>query len=551
MLTHLSIKNYALIEQLEVDFHEGFSVITGETGAGKSIIMGALSLILGQRADLQVLKNKKEKCYVEGIFSIKHLGLKSLFDLHNLDYDPVDTILRREILPSGKSRAFINDTPVNLSILKELAEKFVDIHSQNTTAVLQDSDFQLAVLDSFAGSDDLLNAYREIYSRFKNLKARLQNDLEAEEKARAEQDYFQFQYDELEDAQLKNGEQEEIEEELEMLNHAGEIKLRLQNAVELMHGEPGVMSMLGDLRHEIRAVKGYSAELASMLERLESNYLDLQDIGREMELYGERVTVDPDRADKLTERINLIFHLQQKHHATSISELLAVKDEYARKLNDFSSLGERIAATEKELAAVKETMKARATALSGNRMKAIPALEQQVLSVIHELGMPDASFKAQMITLPEPGSTGTDRVQLLFNANKGGSPMEVSKVASGGELSRLMLAIKSLIASAKVISTVIFDEIDSGVSGEVAGKMGSIMQKMSARMQVISITHLPQIAARGAHHYLVFKENREETTHTRVNELQANQRIDEIAKMLSDSRISSSALEAARELLKN
>lgn len=551
MLTHLSIKNYALIEQLEVDFHEGFSVITGETGAGKSIIMGALSLILGQRADLQALRDNSEKCVVEGIFNIRHLDLKELFAAQNLDFDPETTILRREILPSGKSRAFVNDTPVTLNVLKEVAEKLVDIHSQNTTGVLQDSDFQMTVLDGFAGNEKELQVYRRTYSLYNAMKSEFYQLVESEEKARSEQDFFRFQFDELDAARLRAGEQEEVEEELEMLNHAGEIKTRLQDAIQLLNGEPGLMSMLSDMKTGLKPLKNISADLTAIMERVESNYLDMQDIGREMERFEEKVTVDPERADQLNERINLLYHLQQKHHANSVDDLLEVKADYQQKLDDFSSLGERISSTEKELNNVEAELNKQAASLSESRRNAIPELEKQVMTIVHALGMPDARFRIALEQLNEKNRQGRDRVILLFTANKGGTPLEVSKVASGGELSRLMLAIKSLIATRKILSTIIFDEIDSGVSGEVAGKMGSIMKQMSAGMQVVSITHLPQIAAKGKHHYLVYKQSFQETTRTLVKELPANERIDEIAKMLSDSRISSSALETARELLQN
>ncbi|MFW5706192.1 MAG: DNA repair protein RecN, partial [Bacteroidota bacterium] len=457
MLTHLSIKNYALIEQLQVDFYEGFSVITGETGAGKSIIMGALSLILGQRADLQVLKNNTEKCFVEGIFDITRLDNKQLFAEQNLDYEPQSTILRREILPSGKSRAFINDTPVTLNVLKDLAEKMVDIHSQNTTGILQDHDFQLTVLDSFAGNQQELAAYRKLYAEYRKLKSQLQHLGEEEEKARTEQDFFRFQYDELEAAQLKAGEQAEIEEELEMLTHAGEIKTRLQNAVRLMNNEPGLMSMLSELKTELKPLKSISAELAALFQRVESNYLELQDMGREMERLEDKVTVDPERAGQLSERINLIYHLEQKHRVNSVEELIDVKVDYARKIDDFSSLADRIAQTQKELQATEVELQKLALALTKSRKQAIPEMQKQVLAIVQSLGMPDARFEIILGRTEEKNRNGQDQVMLMFNANKGGTPMEIARVASGGELSRLMLAVKSLIASRKIISTIIFD----------------------------------------------------------------------------------------------
>lgn len=551
VLKHLSISNYALIETLEIDFYQGFSVITGETGAGKSIIMGALSLILGQRADLQILNNSGEKCFVEGFFDISHLRLSDFFEEQNLDYEPDSTILRREILPSGKSRAFVNDTPVRLTILKELAEKLVDIHSQNTGILLQDNDFQLAVVDSFAETKDELQNYRNAYQIYNQLKRKLKQLESDEEHARSEQDFFQFQYDELEEAKLQPGEQAEIEEELEMLNHAEEIKSRLVKAMQIMNADAGLLNMLSELQSELKTIQSYSKELGELLERIESSNLELQDISRETEKIEERVNVDPSRAEVLNERINLIYHLEQKHHVDDVEELIRVKDDYAGKLAEFSSLGQQIDATRTELQKAESELEDCSATLTKKRKSAVPQLEKQILGIIRALGMPDAQFRVKIETLGEKTVNGPDHVILLFNANKGAHPMEVSKIASGGEISRLMLAIKSLVASRKFLSTIIFDEIDSGVSGEVAGKMGGIMRKMSSQMQTISITHLPQIAARGNHHYLVYKENTADATRTLVQELPANERINEIAKMLSDEKISTSALETARELLRN
>lgn len=551
VLKHLSISNYALIETLEIDFYQGFSVITGETGAGKSIIMGALSLILGQRADLQILNNSGEKCFVEGFFDISHLRLSDFFEEQNLDYEPDSTILRREILPSGKSRAFVNDTPVRLTILKELAEKLVDIHSQNTGILLQDNDFQLAVVDSFAETKDELQNYRNAYQIYNQLKRKLKQLESDEEHARSEQDFFQFQYDELEEAKLQPGEQAEIEEELEMLNHAEEIKSRLVKAMQIMNADAGLLNMLSELQSELKTIQSYSKELGELLERIESSNLELQDISRETEKIEERVNVDPSRAEVLNERINLIYHLEQKHHVDDVEELIRVKDDYAGKLAEFSSLGQQIDATRTELQKAESELEDCSATLTKKRKSAVPQLEKQILGIIRALGMPDAQFRVKIETLGEKTVNGPDHVILLFNANKGAHPMEVSKIASGGEISRLMLAIKSLVASRKFLSTIIFDEIDSGVSGEVAGKMGGIMRKMSSQMQIISITHLPQIAARGNHHYLVYKENTADATRTLVQELPANERINEIAKMLSDEKISTSALETARELLRN
>jgi DNA repair protein RecN (Recombination protein N) len=550
LLKHLSITNFALIENLQVDFFEGFSVITGETGAGKSIILGALSLILGQRADLQSLMDKEAKCVVEGIFDVVNLGLDDFFVQNELDFQD-HSILRREILPGGKSRAFINDTPVNLNLLSELAEKLLDIHSQHKTITLGDVDFQMEVVDGLAGNGDILDHYRKKFDNYKKLGYELETLKAAEEKARKEQDFIQFQFDELQTARLKQHEQEEIEHELEILTHAEEIKTRLGNAVGIMSTEDGILASMNNLINELRKIKSFFGEIGGLFDRLEIDTIDLKDIAAELAKLEEKVEVNTERTAKLIERINLIYLLQTKHKVADISGLLRIKDNYERELHDYSSLENKIAATDEALQKLSAELHSDAIIISDNRKNIVGMLEKQILEIIEGLGMPRAQFRVEIEKSDALTQNGFDKVRFLFNANQGGELREISKVASGGELSRLMLAVKSLVATKKYLSSIIFDEIDSGVSGEIAGKMGSIMQDMAKKMQIIAITHLPQIAARGNHHYLVYKEMNETNTKTFLKMLPEAGRINEIAKMLSDSKISNSALETARELLNN
>ncbi len=550
MLIHLSIKNYALIDSLEVDFDGGFSVVTGETGAGKSIILGALSLILGQRADVQSFKDKDKKCVIEGTFDIFDLNFKDFFATNELDYEP-KTILRREITNSGKSRAFINDTPVNLNLLKEIALKLVDIHSQNKTHSLQDAGFQLDVLDGYAGLDEELFDYRRAYHRWISLKADFDRLEREEDNARSEQDFYQFQFDELKSANLRNGEQEKIEQELEVLNHAGEIKTRLNNSVHLLSDELGILGKLAQLNNELKSIQYYKQEFNDFYYRIESNWLDIQDITREIERFEENIEVDPNRADELNERLNLIYQLQQKHRCDTVEGLIDVKLNYDRKLSEYSSTKGKIIRLEKEIGEVKKKLIQKAKIISEKRRLAKAELEKEVLQLINGLGLSKAQFVVDVGETEGLTFNGIDQVGFLFNANPGGEPQEISRIASGGELSRLMLAIKSIAASKKFLSTIIFDEIDSGVSGEIAGKMGGIMQNMSQDLQIIAITHLPQIAARGNQHYLVYKEESKHSATTFLKRLTDDDRIIEIAKMLSDTKVSLSAVETARELLRN
>lgn len=551
MLKQISIKNYALIDRLETTFEAGFSVLTGETGAGKSIILGALSLILGQRADQQAVKDKNEKCVIEGIFDISRQDLRFFFDENNLDYQPELTILRREILPNGKSRAFINDTPVMLNQMKLLADLLVDIHSQNSTILLQDAGFQLEVLDNFCDNAHELRNYKSLYHSYRNKMQQVETLRKAEEQARAEQDFYKYQYDEIVKVAPAIDEQQAIEEELGMLRHAEEIKSRLYNVSQLLEADNGMEQIFGEILTEYKSLRSYSAELNAIGERFESSRLEMMDLAAEVHKVGERVEVNPDRAEALTGRVNLIYQLQHKHKVADVESLLALRDEYRRKMDDYDSLADKITAGEKELALMMKKLQEHATALSASRKKGRAGLETRIIETISQLGMPDAQLKVEITPLHQLSENGTDMVVFLFNANKGGTLMEMSKIASGGELSRLMLSIKSLIAFKNFIPTIIFDEIDSGVSGEVAGKMAAIMQSMGERMQVITITHLPQIAARGTTHYFVSKRTTGQTTQTTISRLSQQQRVTEIAKMLSDATVTNAALTAAAELMQN
>jgi DNA repair protein RecN (Recombination protein N) len=551
LLKQISIKNYALIDRLETTFEASFSVLTGETGAGKSIILGALSLILGQRADQQAVKDKDEKCVIEGIFDISNQDLQLFFDENNLDYQPEITILRREILPTGKSRAFVNDTPVMLNQMKSLADLLIDIHSQNSIILLQDAAFQLEVLDNFCSNTQELRAYRLLYYSYRSKMQQVESLRKAEEQARTEQDFYHYQYDEIVKAAPTADEQHEIEEELGLLRHAEEIKSRLFNVSQLMEGANGMEHIFGEILTEYKPLRSYSDELNAIGERLESSRLEMMDLAAELCKVSDRVEINPERAEALTGRVNQIYQLQHKHKVADIESLLAVRDDYRHKMDDYDSLADKITTGEKELELIQKNLQEQAAALSANRKKTSAGLEARITETISQLGMPDARLKVDIAPSRQLTENGTDIVNFLFNANKGGTLMEMGKIASGGELSRLMLAIKSLIAFKNFIPTIIFDEIDSGVSGEVAGKMATIMQNMGQRMQVIAITHLPQIAARGTTHYFVSKLTTGESTQTTISILSQQQRVTEIAKMLSDAIVTNAALTAAAELMQN
>jgi len=550
MLTHLSIQNYALIRQLDIDFTPGLTVITGETGAGKSILLGALNLMLGKRADTQVLLDKTKKCIVEGLFTIGQYNLQDFFASNDLEYDS-QAILRREIANNGKSRAFINDMPVNLTLLKDLGEQLIDIHSQHQTVALNDANFQLAVIDSFSGIIENVKKFKSLYENFIKLKNQLERLTEEENKSKSEQDYFEFLFNELETARLSLGEQEQLESELQVLNHAEEIKSRLSFSSHAIGGdELSILSRINEVRSNLNQISGFSAELSEIFSRMESNFVELTDIYNEIEKNTESIVYHPDKVNEIKERIDLIYHLQNKHRVKTIEELLAVKDDLNLKLNNIASLEDKIKKLAIQLQQVEKEVSKEAKKISDHRKKHFAAIEKEIGATLAELGMPHARFSIHHKALDVPGKDGSDAVKFLFNANKGGEMQELSKVASGGELSRLMLAVKSLISQKNLLPTVVFDEIDIGVSGQVADKVGTILSKLSGSMQVIAITHLPQIAGKGNTHFFVYKETDKNSTKTEIKILDAEERVLEIAKMLSGKDVTSASVETARHLLK-
>ncbi|HVS92236.1 MAG TPA: DNA repair protein RecN [Mucilaginibacter sp.] len=554
MLQKLAISNYALIDDLEISFDKGLNIITGETGAGKSIILGALSLILGQRAESRYFFNQQKKCVIEGTFFINGFQLKTFFEENDLDHE-TETILRREITADGKSRAFVNDTPVNLAVLKQLGEKLIDIHSQHATLEINDPDFQLLVVDAVAGHAVLLNEYRVKFRAYRKDSAKLQQLIADSDKAKADLDYYQFQFDELEKARLNIDEQEKLEQELYALNNAEEIKRSLQGAYYLMQdGETAAIIQLREATHHLSALEKFNPAIAELHERLKSTVIELKDIASEVENIEQGTHTDETRAAEINERLNLVYTLEKKHRVNTISELLQLQDELSEKIAQAVHSDEEIEKLEKQITAEKNELEKLAAQLSGNRAKAIPNIEKRVVEALAEMGMNGSALKINQVPLPPKGGDaigpdGSDVVSFLFSANKGHALAEMSKVASGGELSRLMLAIKSLIASHTALPTIIFDEIDAGVSGEVANKVGIIMERLAQNLQVITITHLPQIASKGSSHYFVYKDNSSATTYTRIKLLNEEERVTEIAKMLSGDKPGESAMQNARELL--
>ena len=550
MLTRLRIQNYALIRELDVDLRPGFSIITGETGAGKSILLGALSLILGQRADSSVLKDKSVKCVVEAVFRVDGLGLEELFSLNDIDYDHF-AIFRREINPAGKSRAFINDSPVMLKTMQDIGIHLIDIHSQNQNLELNSQLFQMMVVDICAGNQGLLSTYKNNYKDYRKIISDLNEAESLAEKSRADLDYFQFQFDQLHNAALSDNEQELLEKELELLTHAEEIKSGLSNVSELLNGEN--ISALIQLKTSIGLItklNSFLPDAAGLSQRLESLYLDLKDIAQDAASITEKVEYDPERISFINERLDLIYSLQQKHHVKTVDELIALRNSLEAKIIAVSSNEEEILHLTKLVEQKKREVEDLAVLLSAQRKIVAKDIESRVIRQLLLLGMPNSKFKVDISPLLVAGSNGMDVVSFLFTANKNGVLCEISKVASGGEMSRVMLAIKALISKSKALPTIIFDEIDAGVSGEIAERMGIILKEISADMQVINITHLPQIAAKGDHHYLVYKQDSESETTTHLKLLSKPERIEELAKMLSGENITAAAILNAEELLK-
>lgn len=549
MLQKLSISNYALIDTLEISFDGGLNILTGETGAGKSIILGALSLILGQRAESRYFFNQQKKCVIEGTFKIAAFHLKTFFEDNDLDYE-AETVLRREISADGKSRSFVNDTPVNLNSLKLLGEKLIDIHSQHATLEINDPEFQLLVVDSVAKHPELLTEYQTKFRAYKKSTAKLQQLIDESDKARADLDYYQFQYDELEKAGLSADEQELAEQELYALNNAEEIKRNLLGANYLMQdSDAAALTQLREAGQQLGSLVKFNPQIEELQERLNSTIIELKDIAAEIENIEQRTHTNESRAADINTRLSIIYNLQKKHRLNSNAELLALQDELSGKIQQAVFGDEVIEKLQQQIALDKKELEDLAAQLSANRLKAIPVIEAQVLQTLAEMGMANSALTIESTTTSELTKNGTDVVRFLFSANKGHALAEMSKVASGGELSRLMLSIKSLIAKNTALPTIIFDEIDTGVSGEVANKVGQIMEQLAGNLQVITITHLPQIASKGQSHYFVYKDDETDTTRTRIKQLDNNERILEIAKMLSGDKPGESALQNARELL--
>ncbi|MCX6267076.1 MAG: DNA repair protein RecN [Bacteroidetes bacterium] len=551
MLLKLSIKNYILIQDLEIDFSDGFSVITGETGAGKSILLGALALILGQRADSGILLDQTQKCIIEGLFSIKGYNLEDFFVNHEIDFDDSIT-LRREINQHGKSRAFINDTPVNLSLLKDLGDKLVNIHSQNSTITLNDSNFQLAVIDSYTGIQAEVLSFRTLFYTFTDLKKQLA-DLEGQEaKAAGDQDYFKYLLEELNLNELKPGELQEIEEQLEQLSHAEEIKSSLYRVNLMISGaDENILSQLSEAGHLVQSIAKYKPELVAFSERIQSNYIDIKDLSNELNNIEEQIFVDPARIEYLTQRLDQLYRLMKKHQATSVEHLLIIKQEIEKKVSDEVGLAEQIKSLRVEITGIEKDLFPMARYISSKRQMAVSEFEKEVTGVLITLGIPMARFNIEFHISDSISKDGIDRVKFLFSANKGMEQKELSSSASGGEMSRIMLSIKSMISQKNLLPTIIFDEIDNGVSGDTAGKVGSILKRMGVHMQVVAITHLPQIAAKGDRHYWVYKSENDHSTTTYIKQLSGKERIEEIAKMLSNETVTDSALQTANELINN
>ena len=550
MLKSLFIQNFVLIDSLDICFNPGFSVITGETGAGKSIILGALSLVLGQRADGKSIKQGADKCVIEAIFDVSKYQLEPFFLGNDLEYDPESCILRRELYASGKSRAFVNDSPVPLAILKELGTKLIDIHSQHQNLLLGDNRFQLRVVDVMAENEILLILYKKEYTRYQGLRKALSALKERAAQSKQEEDYIRFQLDQLEEANLQPNEQEELEQEQETLSHAEEIKSSLYRVSSCLDGEEqGVVSLLKESLSSMDALERYFPRAKEIAERLRSAYIDLNDLASEMEGMIEDVEFNPDRLAWVNERLDTLYALQQKHRVSSVDDLIALRDQFRAQLTDIESFDEQIAALEKQVQDAYKELLQQAAVLSEQRKVAAVAFAQQLVQMVAPLGMPHTRFQVEVVPRKEPDSDGMDEIRFLFSANKSMALQPVAQTASGGEISRLMLCIKAMIAGFTALPTIIFDEVDTGVSGDIADKMGHIMQDLGSKMQVFAITHLPQIAAQGEAHYFVYKEDVKDRTLTRIRPLDKEERIREVARMLSGSALTEASLANAKDLL--
>ncbi|QQT26636.1 DNA repair protein RecN [Sphingobacterium spiritivorum] len=551
MLSRLYIRNYALIDTLDISFDKGLNIITGETGAGKSIIMGALSLILGSRIEGKYFFNQDQKCIIEGYFNIGAYHLQSFFDEHDMDYE-TETIIRREISVDGKSRAFINDSPVNLTLLKSLGEQLIDVHSQHATLQINTEAFQLLVIDSIAGNAELKVAFEKTFKEYRATRKKLEELKGAIKNANAELDYHQFLFDELEQANLQEGEQTRLEEEQQQLENAEEIKRGLLSAVNyLTEQEANAVSLIKDALVQLQHIEKYMPASEDLFTRLQSTHIELKDIVNEIEGLEQTVVLDESRLDSVNDRLNIIYTLQKKHRVEEVGELIALRNDLESKIISASSQEELLITLEKQLTSVMQALKDLAGQLSASRKDVLPQIQDHVAAVLTEVGMPHARLYIDLQSLDETQfkESGQDSVQFLFSANKGQELQPIHKVASGGELSRVMLAIKSLIARSTALPTIIFDEIDTGISGEVALKVGEIMQRLASHMQVLAITHLPQIASKGKSHFKVYKEDKEDKTQSNIVLLNHQERVVEVAQMLSGANPGEAAIKHATELI--
>ena len=549
MLTSLSIHNYALINQLSIDFSSGLSIITGETGAGKSILLGALGLVLGNRADLSSLKDTSKKCIVEAKVAVSNYNLRDFFEEVDLDYEDI-TILRREILPSGKSRAFVNDTPVNLSVLNQLRSKLIDVHSQHQTMELSDVNFQFSFLDALAKNTSKVASYKRGVQQLNVLKKELENLETTQREVNLQHDYNLHLFKELEEANLQLTEQEELESKLEKLNNIEDIKLNLSEALDISANEQsGIQNLLNTLENRLSKIAPFSKEYQEISERITSVKIEIDDIIGELETANENVEFNPNEAEEINDRLQLLYNLQKKHYVNSNEELVTILETLSEKVSLVENADATINQKKKEIESVSEKLDKVALKISDSRKKVIKNLKSELEDLLSELGMENARFSINIKQTPTYYSNGKDELEFLFSANKGGNFGELKKVASGGELSRIMLAVKKVLSENIQLPTIIFDEIDTGVSGEVSNKIAAIMQQMSKHMQVISITHLPQVAAKGNNHYKVYKKEVNSITTTNLKLLTTEERIVEIAEMLSGKEISETAITHAKELL--
>jgi DNA repair protein RecN (Recombination protein N) len=551
MISQICIENYALIRKLEISFSSGFNVITGETGAGKSIIVGAMSMLLGQRADLSVLSDPTKKCVVEGVFNISELNLESLFKEYDLDYDST-LIIRREITPQAKSRAFINDTPVTLIVLKIFAERLIDVHSQHHSLLLNESEFQLNLVDQFASNHKMLQAYSSLFQQYIALKSSLNLLLETEKKAATDKDYYSFLFAEIEDANPKLKEIESLEAELKLLSNGELIKNALYRTHSiLIEHDFAIVNQLSDIKTLMASTQLLHLPSAELRTRIESCNIELKDIANEAITIADDTRIDPERIDFVTQRLDQLNKLLLKHRVSSAEELIELRNQFDEKLSSILVLDSEIEAQTKQLKAIENELTTASKDLSVSRSKQLKPMATEIKSVLMQLGMPDAELIINISSKNSFTKNGYDDVEILFSANKGQQPREIVKIASGGEISRLMLAVKSLIHSRNLIPIAIFDEIDTGVSGDIAAKVANILRKMSQNMQILAITHLPQIAAKAESHFWVYKEVQDDNTLSNIKQLTHVERVDEIAKMISGESVSKAAIETAEDLLRN